>query len=280
MFNASGAKRAEDGLAPESRGRSAPSPLRPGSESLRQAEKRHFWFAGRNARIVAYLKQCGLEPPSRVVEVGCGRGAVLNALVDRGYSADGIEMHRGLCEEAAKDCPSATIHCMDVTRGDRLTVLGRYACVGIFDVLEHAPQPAELLQACGDLLVPDGLLVGTVPALMSLWSSLDDVSGHQIRYERATLRRDLEGAGFEVVDIRYFFQGLVPILWWQRRGLRATRRESFADQQRIVEEGLKVPSAAANFVGKALCNAERMVGSVFPLGFLPGASLLFSCRIR
>ncbi len=264
----------------ESHGSPVETQTRPGSENLRQAEKRHFWFASRNARIIAYLKKLDLNPPTRIVEVGCGRGTVLSALVAKGYRADGIEMQEGLCEEAAGNCPGARVHCMDVTRGDPSAVCGRYACVGLFDVLEHAPHPGTLLDACRDLLEPDGCLVGTVPALMSLWSSLDDASGHRIRYGRTTLCYDLEGAGFDVIDIRYFFQALVPILWWQRRDLRGSEHESFADRQRIAQEGLRLPSEVANFVGKVVCGAERSLGAVLPLGRMPGASLLFSCRHR
>lgn len=253
---------------------------RPGSESLRQAERRHFWFASRNARILGYLKKLDVSPPSRIVEVGCGRGTVLSALLATGYRADGIDLHEGLCEEAAANCRGATVHCMDVTRGEPSDTCGRYACVGLFDVLEHAPHPGTLLDACGDLLEPGGCLVGTVPALMSLWSTLDDVGGHRIRYDRSALRRELQGAGFDVIDIRYFFQALVPILWWQRRGLRGARHESFADRQRIVQDGMRIPGAAANFVGKMVCGAERALEAVLPLGYVPGASLLFSCRRR
>jgi hypothetical protein len=52
-----------------------------------------------------------------------------------------------------------------------------------------------------------------VPALSALMSAMDRHLGHYRRYHRPELRTKLEGAGFDVLALRYFdFPGVVPWL--------------------------------------------------------------------
>lgn len=95
------------------------------------------------------------------------------------------------------------------------------------DVLEHLRAPADLLRAlnvsCGEARP---LLIVTVPAMMSLWSSWDEALGHYRRYSRTLLCQLLESAGWRVVQCSYIFHAVVLPLVIQRRVLRGADRNT------------------------------------------------------
>ena len=70
-------------------------------------------------------------------------------------------------------------------------------------VLEHVLDDVAELRTAHDLLRPGGTLAVFVPAMPSLYGSLDFKSGHYRRYDRDLLRRSVESAGFELVDLHH-----------------------------------------------------------------------------
>jgi hypothetical protein len=85
--------------------------------------------------------------------------------------------------------------------------------VGLFDVLEHVEDDTGFLQYVRSLMKPGGRLYLTVPAFHHLWSVDDEEAGHFRRYSSRSLRRCLEGAGFSIEYMTYFFWFLpLPVL--------------------------------------------------------------------
>jgi SAM-dependent methyltransferase len=248
-------------------------------DALRESEPRHFWFAGRNRVILAAIKRLGLRPPARIMDIGCGSGMVLQALLRAGYRADGIEMHAPLCERAADACPRATIHQMDVLRHEMSSLHGRYAAVGMFDVLEHIADPTAILRDAARYTKDEGLILGTVPALSGLWSRLDELVGHRRRYNRQTLGAELVHAGLRPVRIDYFFQSLVFPIWLHRHLGRNAPVDAPQARRVFLRRALAVPAPAVNTAFRAICAAERACGRLLPLRRLPGASLFFAARV-
>jgi 2-polyprenyl-3-methyl-5-hydroxy-6-metoxy-1,4-benzoquinol methylase len=64
----------------------------------------------------------------------------------------------------------------------------KYGCILMLDSLEHMPNPEQALDHAGELLADKGYLIITVPALMNLWTSHDDINHHFIRYSKKTLK--------------------------------------------------------------------------------------------
>lgn len=245
-------------------------------ENLYHSQPRHFWFASRNAVIVQMMQRAGLAPPARFLEVGCGTGTVLAHLVSCGYQAEGVDMHYELSRRAATHCPQARIYCLDVMKADYGALKRGYHGLGLFDVLEHIADTAPFLSRCADLVAEGGMIVGTVPALQSLWSTFD--RGHYRRYYRDTLGQELEAAGLRPVLISYFFQTLVPPIWVQRKRIGHARTEGSAEWPLAAEQALKVPPWPINTAFRAACFVERALSRLLPLGHLPGASLFFAAR--
>jgi SAM-dependent methyltransferase len=115
-----------------------------------EAERLGRWRAlgarNKSANVMALCRRAGLQPV-RVVEIGCGDGALLHALADHGLGDryDGFELSAPAAEIAAgRGIPGAErIEAYDgerVPAGD-----GEYDLAIVSHVLEHVPDPARLL---------------------------------------------------------------------------------------------------------------------------------------
>jgi predicted SAM-dependent methyltransferase len=145
----------------------------------------------------------GSHSGSRVwLDVGCGWGALLDEVRDRGYMPKGIEITRNCLDFATMqlNIPVSNSQFLD-SRMDR----GSCAVVSMVHVLEHLPQPKQTLEKIYDVLEDGGMFCGIVPNISSLcseylkenWVWLDQVH-HYVHYSPETLTRVLTNAGLSV----------------------------------------------------------------------------------
>ena len=122
-----------------------------------------------------------------------------------------------------------------VAQGDihQLPFAPGFDLIGCFDVLEHLPDDTYVLQHIQTMLAPRGVLVLTVPAHPSLWSSFDEASHHCRRYELRELRARLVSSGYEVEYITHFMAGIFPLIWLHRRLKSHGRRSGGRDSTRM-----------------------------------------------
>jgi len=236
--------------------------------ALSRAEDSHFWHVARNELIAARLAALGVARGARFLELGCGGGVVSAHLSRGGLDVIGVDGHLPRVAEAARRAPRARFLVHDLSRGVDGLPAG-FAAAGLFDVIEHLTDPLAALQAAMSLVEPDGWVVGTVPALMSLWSEYDARGGHQLRYDRGTLGSLLSRVeGADRREQRWFNHLLVPAMWLQRRA----RAEPDA--------GLHVPRAPVNQALLWALRAEYAADrALAPLrARVPGASLWFALR--
>lgn len=239
---------------------------------LSEAEERHFWFGTRNLFVSNRLKALGCVPPSRVLELGCGGGAVTAHLSRIGFQVTGVDGHLPRIREAARRTPRGFFLVHDLEQGTGPLSAGAYDAVGLFDVLEHLDRPQEALRAALHCARPEGLLVGTVPALMSLWSEIDAESGHRLRYDVSSLTRLLQSIPeASIVEVRPFNRTLVPLLWLQRRLFRRKNSQAPAGTELVI-------SAPLNRMLGALVRLEQKLAPALDQVHLPGASLWFALR--
>lgn len=172
---------------------------------LFEHEDRYWWFVGRR-RLALRLLEAALAQGSRVLDLGCGTGAVL-AEVSQRYEASGLDRSELALAFSAK-------------RGLRRLVLGDGSCLpfaaGVFDgivaldIFEHIEDDRTAFAEAFRVLSPGGALVLSVPAFRWLWGPHDVALMHQRRYRLRQVVCELESAGFVVEHSSYSVFLLFP----------------------------------------------------------------------
>jgi 2-polyprenyl-3-methyl-5-hydroxy-6-metoxy-1,4-benzoquinol methylase len=166
--------------------------------------RRHWWFRARERFIIRRIQRLGLRD-ARILDVGCGDALFFPALEPFGAVA-GVEPDASVVSAATRRAGRVHVGPFEGFAGTP----GGYDLILMLDVLEHVDDPAAALRHAAELVRrPAGTLLVTVPALPWLWTSHDAVNHHRRRYRRDELGAALRAAGFEPLDLRYLFSGLV-----------------------------------------------------------------------
>ncbi|HKH45159.1 MAG TPA: class I SAM-dependent methyltransferase [Thermoanaerobaculia bacterium] len=150
-------------------------------------------YALRRARILSILS--GL-PRGRVLEIGCGAGALLHDLAVLGFACAAVETSRealALARDVNRDHPEVKVFSRPQEGWDEA-----FDLVLAFEVLEHLEDDAGALRQWRAWLRPDGRLLLSVPARQARWTATDTWAGHLRRYERSGLLALLDRSGFAV----------------------------------------------------------------------------------
>ena len=242
-----------------------------GNEDCLGLEERSFWFAHRNQVLLDLLRR--FPPAGAVFDVGAGNGFVSLALQGAGFEVVAIEPGAvGAANAKARGVD--TVVC--ATLAGAGFAAGSLPAVGLFDVLEHLPDPVDFLRLAGTLLRPGGRLYLTVPAHRWLWSADDRWAGHYRRYDRRSLRDVLTAAGFEPEWTSHFFTWLaLPILL-----LRALPGRLGSDGGANVEAASQRHRPREGFVGRFLAGRLRVEAARLARGRTRrlGASLVAVAR--
>ncbi|MCB9868832.1 MAG: class I SAM-dependent methyltransferase [Planctomycetes bacterium] len=228
----------------------------------------HWWFRGRERILAAALHRSLLEPPRRVLSVGCGpprhldwlqriadpRGLVVGLDLD----ATGVLRRSGLADRPAA---RRTMLVADLEVELPLRS-GAFDLVVALDVVEHLDDDVTALRRLGALVAPGGLLAVTVPALPWLWGQQDVIAEHRRRYTAGGLRGALRAAGLQPTHLGHFNTILLPPIAAVRLGRRLLPRRAPHSDFDGARPGL------ANRVLEQVFAAERhVVGRVsLPLG--------------
>ncbi|MFZ9393149.1 MAG: glycosyltransferase [Ilumatobacteraceae bacterium] len=152
-----------------------------------------------------------------VLEVGAGLGLVTERLVAAGRRVTALEPDPSLHARIGQRAGGATVlNATLATSG----LAGTFDTVLYVNVLEHIEDDTgELVRARG-MLRDGGNVVIFVPAMPSLYGTMDAVSGHHRRYRRRELSSVIRSAGLRPVSVRSFDAvGIVPY-WLAYRVVR------------------------------------------------------------
>jgi 2-polyprenyl-3-methyl-5-hydroxy-6-metoxy-1,4-benzoquinol methylase len=175
-------------------------------------EKKHWWFKARLDILLYFLKnRIKLPASSRLLDVGCGTGAVLESL-QKEYNAFGIDMS----EKAIEFCRLQGISKVTVSALDEMPSSDKFDILTFFDVIEHIEHDEEVLRSAYNQIVEGGNILVTVPAYKFMWSSHDDLNLHYRRYTKRQLKEKVEAAGFTIEHITYYNTFLFPLALIQR----------------------------------------------------------------
>jgi 2-polyprenyl-3-methyl-5-hydroxy-6-metoxy-1,4-benzoquinol methylase len=193
---------------------------RPNSEEIDEFYAQHYYgkqnlrfntlvellirlFRQQRSRKILRLMDSG-----RILDVGCGRGRMLDEFKRRGWETFGTE----LSEQAA--CAARKEFGLNV-RAIALEDWGFkekfFDAITLWHALEHLPDPHRTLREVSKILKDDGLLVVSTPNFDSFQAKVSkekwfhlDVPRHYYHFSTRTLTKMLESVGFRVWH-RHFF---------------------------------------------------------------------------
>ncbi len=147
------------------------------------------------------------EKIQSLLDIGCSRGGFADTVKKTiGCRVAGIEINRHEAEVA-----KATLDALWVGDVLSLDIHDRFDCISCLDVLEHMPEPEELLNKIKQWLTPDGNILLNVPNV-GFWAVVDDLlagrwdyvpagilcNTHLRFYTQHSLRKLLDSCGLSV----------------------------------------------------------------------------------
>lgn len=171
-----------------------------------QMDARERTFAASLAHIEQLVGRTGT-----LLDIGTAAGGFVAAATRRGWTAEGCEPNRWLAAWGAKHYG---VRIRPGSVFEQPYEPASFDVVTLWDVIEHTTNPREMIERCRSLLEPGGVLVVNYPdigswiarALGRRWLFLTSVHLHY--FDRRTMTRFLESAGFEVLVVRPHFQRL------------------------------------------------------------------------
>ncbi|MBI5694215.1 MAG: class I SAM-dependent methyltransferase [Nitrospirae bacterium] len=158
-----------------------------------------------------------VPPGSRVLDVGCGRGRLLDFITaPAGYA--GVDIIEQVITDNRRAGPGRLFLLLDIEEGRLPDGCGPFDVIAIGAALEHFRKPARTLARLGESLRPGGRIVLTTPApagggIIEFCSGIGLLSReaaeeHQDLYSRADIERLAREAGLRVALFERFLFGL------------------------------------------------------------------------
>jgi len=208
-----------------------------------ELERSYWWFVGVRAIVDRLLARTGAGGSlGRVLDVGCGTGALLEELRPRSTEAWGVD----ISPEALRFCAERGLRC--VALADAIAVpfpSGYFDVVTAIGIVEHVDDDTAFLAEMNRLLRPGGAFVLLTSSFPWLWSMHDVANRHRRRYYLRGFRDQMRRAGFQSVRFSHMnfllFPALAPALLLHRLfvGLRSDHPERILPKPpRIVNAAL------------------------------------------
>jgi SAM-dependent methyltransferase len=147
------------------------------------------------------------SPQARILEVGCGGGAFLAFLEERGHSPTGVDVLEEAIEAARKVAERSEIMLADAARLPFAE--GSFDCLVSQHLVEHLDDLPAALAEWRRVLAAGGVMAICTPNDLYPCPSLFHDPSHVHVYNPDELRERVEEAGFEVESSRTVF----PHLW-------------------------------------------------------------------
>jgi SAM-dependent methyltransferase len=216
--------------------------------AIAEIEAGHFWFVARRELIVGLVNRFFPQAQS-FLEIGCGNGAVLEAVKGARHwqRVAGSDLHPTGLAQARARMPQG----VEFVQMNALAIPARavFDLIGAFDIVEHVADDESVLRAIRGALRVEGGAIISVPQHPWLWSVTDEVAHHQRRYRRGELESKLRRNGFKVLASFSYAATLMPLLVASR--LMARIRPTERDLDRETK-----PHPAINAAFLALLRAE------------------------
>jgi len=193
-------------------------------------EEAHLEFYRRWHRLAAPYFQWQIEQfgdcfGNRVADIGCGPGNLTSQLLDRELYL-GIDHDPAMLRELELEYASRgniETEEMDAMDPNLSATLRRHAVDTILccNLIEHIEADDIVLRQLCNALPRNGVLALLVPAMPSIFGTLDSLDNHYRRYTPDLVRQRLFELPVRVERLRYF--NMIGALgwWWKGRVLKA-----------------------------------------------------------
>jgi SAM-dependent methyltransferase/tetratricopeptide (TPR) repeat protein len=181
--------------------------------------ERAEWFTGMTGRIMVplnyydarfnWLESLGLKAfeeqmgaSRQALDIGCGVGLMLNELRQRGWECTGLEIETSITDYLAQvgyKTLNGTPETVDIPEGG-------FQFLHLAHVIEHVPEPRNLLRAARQALTDDGWLFlitpccRSVPAVFTGREWFNDPM-HVFFFDRISLLQLVQESGFEIMGV-------------------------------------------------------------------------------
>ncbi|MFC2146245.1 class I SAM-dependent methyltransferase [Acidobacteriota bacterium] len=208
-----------------------------------QFEEHSFWFIHRNNCIIETVKN--FPPAGCFFDIGGGNGFVSIGLEKNGINTCLVEPGmEGILNARKRKLRNLVCSSFDDAHFHENSL----PAIGAFDLIEHIDNDSSFLSKLAEALIYNGRLFLTVPAFNTLWSSVDDYSGHFRRYTLKSMSSKLKAAGFEIEYGTYIFSILpIPIFLFLSIPDRIVKKKDSSLQKSIKQHNQK-----ANITNKVL----------------------------
>ena len=168
---------------------------------------RYFWFLARKRWVLSVITQY-LTQGDTFLDVGAGGCDIAIGARQQGFSVSLSDIQLESLNFAR------TLRFDDLVQFDvsRPVFSDHFHGVGAFDVIEHLEDDRKAISSLLKMCMPGGYIFLTVPAFPSLWNNRDEMECHKRRYTKRSLASLFRGLDAEIVESRYIFFSIYPLL--------------------------------------------------------------------
>jgi len=174
------------------------------------------------------------EKTGTLLDIGCGNGRFLKRMADKGWSVVGTDFDKEAVEYV-KNTYQFEAYIGDLV--DLPLSPQRFDIITLQHVIEHVPNPVELLNHCKTLLKPQGKIILVTPNVQSWghqyyqqhWRGLEPPR-HVYLYAPKTLEALTQQAGLHTTDLRTTATGAEYILKHSRIIEKHSRQQPIKNQ--------------------------------------------------
>lgn len=127
---------------------------------------RHFERSMERARrVFGVLLACAPEATGTFLDIGCNKGFLLAAAIEKGWDVHGIELVPELTIPFKKQFPryANQVHAKGFGEAQALMKMGAFDAISAIDVIEHFEDPKGDMARIFELLKPGGVLLVQTP---------------------------------------------------------------------------------------------------------------------
>jgi 2-polyprenyl-3-methyl-5-hydroxy-6-metoxy-1,4-benzoquinol methylase len=168
-------------------------------------------------QVAAQLAMCsqiygGTSEPGKFLDIGCGSGSSVRAAADLGWDSTGVDIDPALVELGRRQL-NVDLRCSPLL-GSGLES-GQFQFIRLRDVIEHLPNPYEVLLEVKRLLAPGGIALIATPNEGALSAQVRLLVGgrrdrvaavapphHVHGFTPKTLAMTVKRAGLEILEVK------------------------------------------------------------------------------